>query len=360
VIHPSVIEGHEVFVTAEISNEKPLSETEGLDTLELPGAEAVPIGKGDHIALIAPRSLKVMASGGEKTTLFDSNGTFAKNEYFQYGSAPSGEELMLEASEKDNSSESALTVSPVTPSQGATYTQGQVVDAKFSCNDTTNNTVTCTGTVEPNNPIDTSTPGTYTFTVSGTDTAGNGNEVTVTYTVTPTTLPTITAVKPKSRSVSGGGKPITITGTNFTGVNGVTFGTVAAASYEVVNPTTIKAVPPAEPAGIVDVRVGNGGGTSPTTKADHFKFYPVVDSVSPPEGPAAGGTVVTVKGKGFGLGKTASVFKFGTTKATSVNCPTSTECTMVAPAHVAELVNVKVTVNKVSSPKAMANEFTYF
>jgi IPT/TIG domain len=363
VLHPSTIEGHKVFVTSEISAGEPLSEAE--TTGQIFGLkEPVPIAKGDHIALIAPHALKVMVinSGGQGvTTLFDSASAFTQNEYFQYMAASANEELLLEATETVNSSESVITVSPVTPSQGATYTQGQVVDANFSCNDS-HPVTKCSGTVPLGSPIDTGTTGEHTFTVSGADELGNGTEVTVTYTVNPSSssLPTITAVKPKSRSVAGGGKAVTITGTNFTGATGVTFGTIAATSYEVVNATTIKAVPPAEPAGLVDVHVGNGAGTSSTTKADHFKFYPVVGSVSPPEGPAAGGTVVTVKGKGFGLGKTASVFKFGTTKATSVNCPTSTECTMVAPAHVAELVNVKVTVNKVSSPKAPANEFTYF
>jgi hypothetical protein len=66
-----------------------------------------------------------------------------------------------------------------------------------------------------------------------------------------------------------------------------------------------------------------------------------------------------VRGTGFGLGASATVFKFGTAKGTSVDCTSSTECTVVTPADAAETVSLTATVNKVISPKTSADEFTY-
>jgi hypothetical protein len=69
---------------------------------------------------------------------------------------------------------------------------------------------------------------------------------------------------------------------------------------------------------------------------------------------------VTVTGAGFLPGKTATTFKFGTAKATSVNCASTTECTMLAPAHVAGVVDVVATANKVPSAKTPPTDgFTY-
>jgi hypothetical protein len=68
---------------------------------------------------------------------------------------------------------------------------------------------------------------------------------------------------------------------------------------------------------------------------------------------------VTVTGTGFAIGKTATVLKFGTTKGTAVNCGSTTSCTVTSPAHVAGTVDVRATVNKVTSPKAVADQFSY-
>lgn len=69
---------------------------------------------------------------------------------------------------------------------------------------------------------------------------------------------------------------------------------------------------------------------------------------------------MTVTGTGFALGSTATIIKFGMTKAKPVNCTSTTECIVTAPAHAAGTVDVKATVNKVSSAKnAPADQFTY-
>jgi IPT/TIG domain len=170
--------------------------------------------------------------------------------------------------------------------------------------------------------------------------------------------PTITKVKPKAGPV-GGGTTVTISGTNLTGATAVKFGTTSAASFKVNSATSITAVSPAESAGAVDVTVTTPAGTSPASKSDRFKFKPVVTALSPRSGPEAGGTSVTVTGAGFALGS-ATKFKFGTTKGTSVNCTSSTECKVTAPPHAAGTVDVKAIVNKQTSAKnAPSDQFTY-
>ena len=68
---------------------------------------------------------------------------------------------------------------------------------------------------------------------------------------------------------------------------------------------------------------------------------------------------MAVTGAGFALGKLATVVKFGKTKATSVNCTTNTECIVIAPSHEVGPVDVKATVNKVTSAFTLADRFTY-
>jgi hypothetical protein len=170
--------------------------------------------------------------------------------------------------------------------------------------------------------------------------------------------PAITKISPKTGPVAGG-TTVTITGTNLTGATAVTFGSTAATSFKVNSATSITAVSPAEAPGTVDVRVTTPGGTSAVSTADRFKFAPTITGLSPNTGSKAGGTSVTVSGTGFALGKTATVLKFGSTTATSVNCTSTTTCTAVSPAHEVGTVDVKATVNKVSSAKVLADRFTY-
>jgi hypothetical protein len=172
------------------------------------------------------------------------------------------------------------------------------------------------------------------------------------------TPPTVTKVSPTKGPV-GGGTSVTITGTNFAGVTAVKFGSTSAATFKVNSASSITAVSPAEAAGKVDVTVTTSGGTSAVSSKDHFQFTPTVTKLSPNTGSKGGGTNVTVTGTGFGLGTAATSFTFGTTKGTSVNCTKTTECTVVSPAHAAGKVDVKATVNKVSSPKTSADQFTY-
>ena len=83
------------------------------------------------------------------------------------------------------------------------------------------------------------------------------------------------------------------------------------------------------------------GGTSPTSSADRYTYdaTPTVTGVSPNGGPINGGDTVTITGTNFVSGATVH---FGTKAGTSVNVPSSTTLTTVAPAGGDGTVDVTV------------------
>ena len=84
--------------------------------------------------------------------------------------------------------------------------------------------------------------------------------------------PTIKKMKPKKGSTEGGTE-VTITGTGFTPSAEVTFGGVKATHVTFESSTSIIVTsPPHEVAEPVEVRVTTGGGTSPVTPKDLFKY----------------------------------------------------------------------------------------
>ncbi len=84
--------------------------------------------------------------------------------------------------------------------------------------------------------------------------------------------PTITSLSRTSGSVSGGTK-VTITGTGFSTVHNVKFGTTTARTFTVRSSTQIVATSPAHAAGQVRISVTTGAGTTPATSADLFAFH---------------------------------------------------------------------------------------
>jgi hypothetical protein len=220
----------------------------------------------------------------------------------------------------------------------------------------------------PRTPTETTTPTvSHTFPVGGkyvvalTVFASDGTSIGTgrTVSVGKAPMPTLTKVTP-AKGPAAGGTSVTITGTNLGEATAVSFGSVSAASFTVTSASTITAISPAESAGIVDIRVTSPGGTSAQTTADHFKFGPpTITAVSPNNGSTAGGTTVTVTGTGFAPGTSATSFKFALTAATSVNCSSLTQCTVLSPSHKAGIVDVRATVSGVLTPKTAADQFTY-
>lgn len=83
------------------------------------------------------------------------------------------------------------------PQDGATYKQGQSVQADYSCDDGTGSGVAlCAGDVASGQNIDTQTLGQHTFTINAADNQGNGATKTVTYTVADQTKPTVSLTSP--------------------------------------------------------------------------------------------------------------------------------------------------------------------
>ena len=171
--------------------------------------------------------------------------------------------------------------------------------------------------------------------------------------------PTVKKLSPK-KGPAAGGTPVTITGTNFTAVTAVKFGSTNA-NYTVNSPTSITATSPASTTETVDVTVAASGGTSATSSKDRFKYgNPTVTNINPNTGPKAGGTLVTVTGSGFALGG-ATILKFKSTPGTSVNCASTTTCTVLTPAATKTgTVDVRATASgKTSKKNPPADQYTY-
>ncbi|HUK76517.1 MAG TPA: IPT/TIG domain-containing protein [Thermoleophilia bacterium] len=179
-------------------------------------------------------------------------------------------------------------------------------------------------------------------------------------------LPTITALSPTSGPMAGG-TSVTITGTHLADASAVTFGglpgTITADSA-----TQITATSPAYTALVnanttIFVMVQTAAGTTVPSMFNQYTFTipttasgaPAVTGVSPNEGPAAGGTAVTITGTGF-TGATAVNFADGV--ATSVIVVSDTEITCVAPAG-AGTIDVTVTTPKGVSGDVTNDWFTF-
>ena len=92
--------------------------------------------------------------------------------------------------------------------------------------------------------------------------------------------PTITSLSRTTGPVSGG-TTVTITGTGFTTVKNVKFGTTTAEAVSVKSTTQIVATSPAGDAGTVNVTVTVGTVTSAIVNLDHFTFVGNVASSAP-------------------------------------------------------------------------------
>ena len=111
--------------------------------------------------------------------------------------------------------------------------------------------------------------------------------------------PIVTALTP-AEGPEAGKTTVAIEGSGFTGAGTVDFGTTPAPKFRVLSETEIEAEAPAG-TGVRQVTVHTPGGTSAETKADRYTYDPVptLGSLSPGEGPLAGGTEVTIAGTGF-------------------------------------------------------------
>lgn len=168
---------------------------------------------------------------------------------------------------------------------------------------------------------------------------------------TYSTGPVITGVSPSS---GASGTLVTITGTGLSGTTIVSFGNADAAP-ENVSSTQITVLAPIHSAGIVNVTVTNGVGTSPISANAKFTYGsgPVITSITPTSGSA--GTTVTITGTGL-TGTNLVNFGGSTTAPATVS---ATTVTVVAPTHPNGLVDVTVTNTQGTSATHANARFTY-
>ena len=174
--------------------------------------------------------------------------------------------------------------------------------------------------------------------------------------------PAVTGLTP-ANGPAAGGSSVTITGSGFIGATAVNFGATDATTFTVDNDASITATAPAGTAGsTVDVTVTNASAeTSATGIADQYTYdfpVPTVTSLSPTNGPAAGGTSVTITGSGF---SGATAVNFGADPATGFTINNATQITATAPAGTGgSTVDVTVTTpGGTSSTAGVGNDYSY-
>ena len=94
------------------------------------------------------------------------------------------------------------------------------------------------------------------------------------------------------------GTNVILTGGNFMGCSGITFGGISASDFTISNNTTIRvAVPANAPSGKIIILPPNGTLLAQQSSATDFKILPSISSFSPGFGPT--NTLVTVSGSGL-------------------------------------------------------------
>jgi hypothetical protein len=170
-----------------------------------------------------------------------------------------------------------------------------------------------------------------------------------------TALPTISGLNPSS-GLPSGGNSVVITGTNFTEVFAVRFGT-ANATFTVNSATQITAVAPTGTLGsTVDVKVETAAGISIASTASKYTYgLPTLTGLNPASGPTQGGNTVIITGTNL-TGATA--VKFGTKAASSFSVTSNTQITAVAPSG-SGTVDVTVTAPGGTTATSTASKYSY-
>ena len=139
-----------------------------------------------------------------------------------------------------------------------------------------------------------------------------------------------------------GGTPITVSGLGFDGQTVLLIGSRAVIQTHAISSTQLTGLtPPGSVAGAVDVRAFNRNGAALLHAAFRYLAIPSATSVSPPAGPIAGGTPVTLSGAGF-LGESVSV-TIGGAPATPVSVLDDATVRFLTPAGAVGPADVVVT-----------------
>jgi hypothetical protein len=174
-----------------------------------------------------------------------------------------------------------------------------------------------------------------------------------------TDRPIVTTVTPDSGPVAGG-TLVTITGEGLGDVTAVTFDGIEGTGLTVVSDTEITVYSPAHPEGVVDLVVVDPDGPSEAVDFTYVAEAAVpggtdVDVVTPPSGPAGGGTTVTILGSCF---TDAQAVFFGDTPASSFTVVSDTEIRAVTPAGTGT-VDVTVIGSAACGTAALADGYSF-
>ncbi len=183
----------------------------------------------------------------------------------------------------------------------------------------------------------------------------SGGTGTLTNGYTYQAAPAVTSVSPNGGPLAGG-TVVTITGTNFTGGSGATFGGAACTAFTVVSNTSITCTTPAGSGAVNVVVTATGSGT--LTNGYTFRAAPTVGSASPASGSPDGGYSVpdvTITGTGFIAGATVTIGGNACVYG-SVSNSTTFVCSLI-PSHAAGLVSIVIT--NPDGQSGSGNVFTY-
>jgi IPT/TIG domain-containing protein len=227
---------------------------------------------------------------------------------------------------------SAPTITSITPIEGSTkggtrvtitgtgFVTGSTV--KFASNDATSVTFVSATELKVTSPAGTAGAVSVSVILPSEETAVLASAFT--YKVPPT----ISSITPNIGPPSAG-NTIVIAGNSYGKGVKVTFGTVAATSVVLNSSSQLTVTVPANTVGTYNVTVTDADGLKATMTNGYSYVAPAISSLTPPQGPVAGGTQVTIAGSGFLSGATVT---FGGTAATSVTVVSSTQVQATTPA----------------------------
>ncbi|MBI2605013.1 MAG: IPT/TIG domain-containing protein [Deltaproteobacteria bacterium] len=207
---------------------------------------------------------------------------------------------------------------------GATVTVGGTACTSPSVTNST--TMTCAAPAKA--------AGTYSIIVTNPDTQAS-NTLTGAYTYNP--LPTISSRSPTNGKLAGG-DTLTISGTGFMSGVTVTIGGTSCTSLNLTGSTQITCTVPAKSAGSYTVLVRNPD-TQTASTTYVYNPIPTISSITPKNGPMAGGGTLTINGTGFLGGLSVTIG--GLACAPPITSATIITCTI--PANSAGIYDVVVT-----------------
>lgn len=167
--------------------------------------------------------------------------------------------------------------------------------------------------------------------------------------------PALSAVTPAS-GPSSGGTSLTLTGTDFFDAPTVLVNDVPASNVTRLSATQVTAVTPPGTPGVVNVALANTDGQQATlVGAFAYVAAPTVTSLSPANGPALGGTRITLTGADFQQG---ALVRIGGSPAFAVTVTSATTLTALTPAGPEGAADVEV-INADSQRGVLAGGFTF-